>query len=103
MHEPRKRLVAVTVGAFLVGFLFAALYLTAFHSPRPHDLPVAVAAPPPVVSQMRAAVDRRAPGALDLRPVQDEGAAIAAVRRRDVDGAIVLAPGRQPELLVASA
>jgi hypothetical protein len=83
-----------------------AVVLTAFAWPAvrsaPHDLPLAVAGPPAAAGQVATALDSAAPGAFDVRPVDDEAAARAAIEEREVHGAVVVDTGG-PRLLVASA
>src|SRR3712207_9070005 len=63
-----------------------ALLLSAFAWPatqtRPRDLPVAVAGPPPVVEQARAALERAQPGAFDVTLAADVEQARDLVRDR---------------------
>jgi hypothetical protein len=73
------------VGAF-VAFAFCGLFVTAFHSPSPHAIPIATVGAAP------------APAGFDLRRYDSERTARADLESGDVRG--VLLPGR---LLVASA
>ncbi|HVY95943.1 MAG TPA: hypothetical protein VHA54_03185 [Solirubrobacterales bacterium] len=81
-----------------VSLLFIASYAGALHEPRPHDVPVAVAAGVP--RQVAAELD----GSPEIRVVAKRGAAEAmdAIDTRDVYGA-VLARGRGLVLVVAPA
>lgn len=99
MNEAR-RLVGVILAVTLVGMVFAGSFLGALHRPRPHGVPVAVAAPPQVAAGLDAALDRRAAGAFDVRPYPGEAEARRALLRRDVDGVFV--PGAN-RLIVAGA
>lgn len=98
---------AIGLGAALS--LVVALIVLAFAWPsvtaEPKDLPVAVAGPDASVDQVESRVADQAGGAVALERVDDREAAIAAIERRDVYGAIVLgdAPTDAPEVLVASA
>jgi hypothetical protein len=98
----RSAVLAVTAAVAVL----LAVVLTAFAWPAvrsaPHDLPLAVAGPPPAVAQLSAALEEASPGAFDVRPVDDEAAARAAIEDRDVSGAVVVDAGG-PRLLVASA
>ena len=98
----RSAVLAVTAAVAVL----LAVVLTAFAWPAvrsaPHDLPLAVAGPPPAVAQLSAALEQASPGAFDVRPVDDEAAARAAIEDRDVSGAVVVDAGG-PRLLVASA
>lgn len=90
--------------AVLFGASFAATFISAFQSPTPHRVPVAVVGPPPAVAQLRARINQQQPAAISLKVYPDETAARAALLNRDVDGALVLTtPGGSARLLVASA
>lgn len=67
----------------------------------PRDLPLAIAGPPPAVAAVTANVAQAQPGAVSFTTVADRDAAIAAIRSREVYGAVVL--GAQPEVLTATA
>ncbi|MGY1692785.1 hypothetical protein [Geodermatophilus sp. SYSU D01105] len=101
---PGTRLVPALVALFAV--LMAGL-LTAFAWPAvrsaPRDLPVAVAGPPAATASLTAGLTGAGPGALSVREVPDEAAAEAAIRDREVYGAVVATPGAPPRVLVASA
>ncbi|MCW2830404.1 MAG: hypothetical protein JWP31_1096 [Aeromicrobium sp.] len=87
----------------LVGGLIVGLVVLAFVWPvatsSAHDLPVAVTGSPAAIDRATEAI-AKAGGALDLVVVEDRAAAVKAIERRDVYGALVL--GRQPETIVAS-
>jgi xanthosine utilization system XapX-like protein len=85
--------------AVAIGTVFVAVFLSAFGSPTPHRLPVAVVGPQ--AEQVRAALEQRSPGGFAVTALPDAGAAAGAVRHRDVYGALV--PGSPPQLLVAGA
>ena len=88
--------VAVLLTVVLTAFAWFAV------RSAPHDLPLAVAGPAPAVAQVADALDGAAPGALDVRAVDDEAAARAAIENREVYGAVVV-DASGPRLLVASA
>jgi hypothetical protein len=90
-------LVAVAVGALLV-----VVYLAAFPTAEPHDLPVAVVGSAAGVAELERALDRDAPGALRLVELPTADAAERAVTSGDTYGALVLG-GPSPQLLVAGA
>ncbi|NEK58754.1 hypothetical protein GCU56_12835 [Geodermatophilus sabuli] len=81
--------------------------LTAFAWPavrsQPRDLPVAVAGPPAATAALTESLEVGRAGALDVRAVPDEAAAVDAIHSREVYGAVVVAPGAPPRVLVASA
>lgn len=79
-----------------------ALLIPLFAAPAaklaPRDLPIAVAGPPQLVAGLNAAH----PGAFDIRTVAGPAAADAAIKDRDVYGAIVVT-ATGPQVHVASA
>ena len=96
----RAALVPPVVG-LLIGSLFVAVFLAAFHDPKPRGLPVAVVAPAAVLSMLQSQAGSD-DGPLEVRAYADRGSAEAAVRERTVLGAFV-ASASGPELLVAGA
>ena len=86
--------IAVVVGQALLIPLFAAPAANL----APRDLPIAVAGPAQVASELEAAH----PGAFEVTTVADAAAADAAIKDRDVYGAI-LVTAAGPEVHVASA
>lgn len=69
---------------------------------RPRDVPVGVVATAPASVQLVRALSAAQPGAFDLHLYADEHAAAAAIRQRDIYGAVVVGPARI-EVLDASA
>ncbi|MCZ2830130.1 hypothetical protein O2W14_14925 [Modestobacter sp. VKM Ac-2986] len=101
---PKAVLRAIGVPALVatvIGVAFVVVFLGAFHAAQPHDLPVGVVADPAQVDQVRAALDRAAPGDFAVQGVADEAAARAAVLRHDLYG--VYLPGTPSRLLTAGA
>ncbi|MFE9451989.1 DUF3533 domain-containing protein [Streptomyces sp. NPDC006739] len=98
------RAFGLVLGVLLVQIAFVVSYVGAFHSPTPHRIPVAVAAPPQVSGKIVARLD-----GLDDDPVKAMAAPSAAVARswvleRKTDAAFVFnATGTKDTLLVASA
>lgn len=92
-------LVAINV-AFAAAFMGTAL--SAFHAPAPHAVPVGIVAPAQVSHEVRGALQAHAPGGFALHPYASEARARTAIGRREVDGALVAAPGGMT-LLVAQA
>jgi hypothetical protein len=84
-HDPFK---PVAIGLLLV-LAFTGFFAWAFHAPRPHDVPIAVVAPPAVQQQLRAGLAEHARGAFDLRAYRTPAQAEDAVHERDVDGAFL--------------
>lgn len=98
----KRKAVVVVVAATLLGMLFAGSFIGALHRPDPHDIPVAVVAPAGAASTMRAALDERSPGALELIGYDSEQSARQALLEQDVDGAFIAEPSGN-RLLVAGA
>ena len=82
--------------------IFVALTLSAYHAPRPHDLPVGIVAPAAVTSRVEHALDGAAPGAFGWRGYPSEAGARTGIEQREVNGALV-ASGPDLRLLVAQA
>ena len=80
--------------------IFVALTLSAFHAPRPHDLPVGIVAPAAVTSRVEHALSGAAPGAFGWRSYPSATGARTGIAQREVDGALV-ASGPNLRLLVA--
>jgi hypothetical protein len=82
-----------------------ALIVLAFSWPNvtaePKDVPLAIVGPEAQVEALEAALDERAPGLFAVTTVDDRDAAVAAIERRNVYGAILLGP--DAEVLTASA
>jgi hypothetical protein len=101
MAHANRRLLATALGALLFAFFFGWSFVTAFHEPTPHEVPVAVVAPAAQVHELTAILDARILGGLSLQTYPTPAAAQEAVTQRAVDGAFIA--GAHPVLLVASA
>lgn len=102
MSQAKRRMsIAAAVAVVFACFLAAAM-IGAFHQLSPHGMPVAVVAPAGATAQIQGELDTHLPGAIALKPYPSAGAASAAIRSRDVDGAFVLG-GRSLTLLTAGA
>ncbi|MGY1830670.1 hypothetical protein ACI8AA_09615 [Geodermatophilus sp. SYSU D01180] len=88
--------------AVAIGTLLVAVYLAAFPTAAPHDLPVGIAGPAAEVDAVRQAVAEARPGAVRFIGLPGPGAAERAVTSGDVYAALVLGPPG-PALLVAGA
>jgi hypothetical protein len=75
---------------------------TATRDPRPHDIPVALSAPAPLVQQLTGGFATAAPGAFTFTTVESEASARAVIDARDVVAALVVGPNG-PRLIVAGA
>jgi hypothetical protein len=91
-----KAAVRVVVGLALAQALVVALFVLPAHDPQPHDLPVAIVAPPGAALALLQS--RR--GALDVQRVTDLREGRQAILDRDVYGALDI---QQRRLLVSSA
>lgn len=95
------------LGPVLAVAALVALVLSAFAWPLtqagPRELPLAVAAPEPVAGQLQEGLAQRAgENAFDITPVADRAAAERLVLDREASGALVVSPGQQAEVIVAS-
>jgi hypothetical protein len=103
-----RHLSAMRLGVVLAIAVVAlqALLVPLFAGPAAHiaprDLPIAIAGPPPAAAGLADQLTAQRPGAFDVRVVADAAAADAAIKDREVYGAIVLASAG-PSLHVASA
>src|SRR6266702_3842674 len=97
-----ERLVGPLAAGLLVLVTLLGLIGTAIRDPRPHDIPVGVAGPPPAVTQITDAFSSKAPGTLQFTASTSEDQARAALDARDVDAVLVLTAGA-PKLIVAGA
>jgi hypothetical protein len=88
--------IAVVIGLVLLAFGLPVV------SARPDQLPIGVAAPPPVTTQVIAALDQRAPDAFAVTEYVDEAALIEAIRDREVYGGLAMSAGG-PVVLTANA
>ena len=82
--------------------IFVAVTVSAFHQPRPHDLPVGMVGSAAVTGRVEHAVDSAAPGAYSFRGYQNAASAVTGIAHREVDGALVVS-GQNLRLLVTQA
>jgi energy-converting hydrogenase Eha subunit A len=68
--------------------LFLGIVGSALLKPKPHNLPVAVIAPAPVIQQLKQGLDQKAPGALDIQTYTDAQAARTDLKRQKVYGVV---------------
>lgn len=99
--SPWVRAFAVPVVLVLAISLIVLAFLWPVLTSEPKGLPVVAAGPAAQVEQLAAAVEQNASGAVEITPVDDRDAAVAAIEHREAYGAIVL--GTAPEVLTASA
>lgn len=96
--RPMIRFVA---GGLSLLFAFTALYVTAFHAPRPHGVDVGVVAGAAQAGRLQAKLDATAPGAFDVERYATEAGAQDALLGTRVQAALV--PGPRARVLVAEA
>jgi hypothetical protein len=82
--------------------IFAAVTLSAFHQPAPHDLPVGIVGSAAVTRQVEQGAGRAAPGSFAFRSYPSAASAATGIAQRQVDGALV-ASGAGLRLLVTEA
>jgi hypothetical protein len=94
------RPVVIVLVAVVAQALLVFMFVLPGHDPEPHELPVAVAAPPQAVAAIQQTADRAQPGGFDIFPVADAQAAEQAILDRDAYGALL---PQDRQLLIASA
>jgi hypothetical protein len=85
----------IVVGIILLAFTWPIVTLS------PHSVPVAVVGPEALGAQVQGALPPQVGDVLAVQPMADRDAAVAAIERREIYGAIVLAPS--PQVLSSSA
>jgi nucleotide-binding universal stress UspA family protein len=97
---PYRALAGFIVAGAAFAAIFVALTLSAYHAPRPHNLPVGIVGQAAVTSRVEHALDSAVPGAFSWRGYPSAADARTGIEQRQVDGALV-ASGRNLRLLVA--
>lgn len=92
----------LVLGGLVLLFAFTALYVTAFHAPRPKGLDVGFVGTPAQAARAQGALDAVVPGGFDVRRYAGESAARAALLDTDVRGVAVAGVPRD-RVLVAQA
>jgi hypothetical protein len=100
-HSLEQNVRPIVAGLVLLLTLIGLLG-TAIRDPRPHDIPVGIAAPPPVAQQLTQGFATAAPGAFVFTTYASEADARAAIDNRDVVAALVVEQ-TGPRLIVAGA
>ncbi|MEU8117282.1 hypothetical protein AB0C21_01070 [Spirillospora sp. NPDC049024] len=98
--SPAARATGAAVGAALLQLIMIVAFSWPAARTEPRDVPIVVTGPQAAV--VADALDRRRPGAFDVRVRPDEAAARAAIADREAYGALVTAPSG-PKVLTASA
>ena len=92
----------IVLAGLVLLFCFTALYVTAFHAPRPRGVDIGFVGPPAQARRAQSALDAAVPGGFDVRRYPDESSARAALLDTDVRGVVVAAAPRD-RVLVAQA
>ncbi|MEV5148095.1 ABC transporter permease [Streptomyces sp. NPDC052727] len=98
----RKAVLAPVVTVLTIGLVFITVFLAAFHTPRAHRLPVAVAASDRAAALFDVRLQRVAPDAFQVERYRDADAATSAVEHRTAYAAYLDTSG-SPRLLYAGA
>jgi hypothetical protein len=105
---PRPGLVTVraivlpVVTVLMIGLVFVSVYLSAFHRPQPHNMPLGVVGSAVQATQVTDGLAAKAPGSFAITRYNGTAAAVSAIRHRDIYGALDLS-GSTPRLLYAGA
>jgi hypothetical protein len=100
------------IGLALAAAAVVCVVLLAFAWPsitsQPHDIPVGVVGTDAQIEEVETQVSAQSDGALALERFDDREAAVAAIERREIYGALVLSHGdgaaaAAPEMLIATA
>lgn len=97
-----RAIVMPVATVLLIGLVFVSVYLSAFHQPRPHNLPLGVVGSAVQATQVADGLGANAPGSFAVTRYDDAAAAVSALRHRDIYGALDLTGGA-PRLLYAGA
>jgi nucleotide-binding universal stress UspA family protein len=90
---PYRAIAGFIIAVTAFAAIFVAVALSAYHAPTPHNLPVGIAGPAGVTSQVERGLDSAVPGAFDWRSYPSGAAARTAITQRQVDGALVASGG----------
>ncbi|WP_030570484.1 membrane protein [Streptomyces aureocirculatus] len=101
-HGPLRHVLIHLVTPLLMCLGMGLAYMSAFVTPEPHDLPVAVVGTDARAHAFARSVADGAGDALDVRTLGSRAEAVDALKSLDISGAYV-PDAKSPELLVASA
>jgi hypothetical protein len=90
------------VGGLVILVTLIVLFGSAIRDPRPHDVPVGLVAPPPMVDQLTQGFAQNAPGAFAFTTYATEADALSAIDQRDVV-AVLITGQASPKLVIAGA
>jgi hypothetical protein len=100
---PGRKLVLIAIVAALAGGLLTLSFAYADHAPAPHDIRVAVVAPPAAVAHVAHGLNLAAPGGFDVIGLPSAHAAVQELRDQRIRGALVLGPRGHAQVLQAGA
>ena len=89
--------------AAILGLGITLSFGYADHSPRPHGVRVAIAAPPAVSAKVAAGLQHAEPGGFDLVPAAGGRAATHEVRSQSTAGALIVPPSGPVTIVTAGA
>lgn len=102
-NRPPHQLFVVAVLAAVISLLITLSFAYADHSPAPHGVRIAVAAPGAVVDELAAGLDHAAPGGFELVSAGSGHAAVRLVRSQSAAGALVVPAGGPVTIVTAAA
>jgi hypothetical protein len=100
-HTPWPRAAALGVALSVLVAVIVLAFAWPGVTADPKNVPLAAVGPDAAVSSLRAALDHQADGVFKVAVEHDRAAAVKAIERRKIYGAVVLSD--QPEVLTASA
>ncbi|WP_406431278.1 ABC transporter permease [Streptomyces sp. NBC_00631] len=98
----RQAVLKPVITVLTIGLVFVSVFLAAFHTPKAHRLPVAVAASDKTAALFDVRLQRVSPDAFQVDRYQDDAAARGAVEHRHAYAAL-LADDGTPEIVYAGA
>ena len=97
-----ERTARPVIAGLVILFTLMLILGLGIRDPRPHDIPVGIAAPAPVAQQLTGGFEQAAPGAFAFTAYASEAEARRAIDDRTVDAALVVGQAA-PRLVVAGA
>src|SRR5260221_6872420 len=101
--EQLERLARPLVGGLVLLVALIGLIGSAISDPRPHDIPVGLVGPDAAVQKLTTAFGSAVPGSFPFMSYPAEGARSAALESGEVDGDLLLSPGRARLVLAGGA
>jgi len=98
-----RRLFAIAVFAAILGLGITLSFGYADHSPRPHGVRIAVAAPAGVSAKVAAGLQHAEPGGFDVVRAASSQAAVQGVRSQSTPAALIVPPSGPVTIVTAGA